>query len=117
MAPVVEEGDEGRLEVLAGGLGSLLAHGPAQPLGRSVEKGLAIGEGSRVTWRDQINMPQSYWFGGAKNDKETPLKTANRLVIAERGKARLGHERSGKDLGKPEGAVARRGAIGRDVLS
>ena len=26
-------------------------------------------------------------FGGAKNEREAPLKTANRLIIAERGKA------------------------------
>jgi hypothetical protein len=49
-------------------------------------KGLAIGDG-HLTWRDQINMRQEYAFGGAKNDREAPLKTANRLLIAERGKA------------------------------
>jgi hypothetical protein len=49
-------------------------------------KGLAITE-SRLTWRDQTNQRQEYSFGGANNDREAPLKTANRLVIAERGKA------------------------------
>ena len=50
-------------------------------------KGLAIGEGSRMVWRDPANMPQSYSFGGARNEHETPVRTANRLMIAERGKA------------------------------
>jgi hypothetical protein len=49
-------------------------------------KGLAIAD-SHLTWRDQTNQRQDYWFGGANNDREAPLKTANRLVIAERGKA------------------------------
>ena len=49
-------------------------------------KGIAIADG-HLTWRDQINQKQEYWFGGAKNDREAPLKTANRLIIAERGKA------------------------------
>ncbi len=42
---------------------------------------------SHLTWRDQINLPQQYWFGGSTNEKEAPLKTANRLLVAERGKA------------------------------
>ncbi len=42
---------------------------------------------SHLMWRDQINLKQEYWFGGAKNDKEAPLRTANRLLIAERGRA------------------------------
>ena len=50
-------------------------------------KGLAVGEGSRLVWRDPTNTPQNYWFGGARNEREAPLKTANRLLIAERGKA------------------------------
>ena len=49
-------------------------------------KGLSIAD-SHLTWRDQINMKQEYWFGGAKNEREAPLKTANRLLIADRGKA------------------------------
>ena len=28
-------------------------------------KGLSIGSGTRVSWRDTANNPQSYWFGGA----------------------------------------------------
>jgi hypothetical protein len=50
-------------------------------------KGLAVGVGSRLVWRDPTNSPQNYWFGGAVNEREAPLKTANRLLIAERGKA------------------------------
>ena len=50
-------------------------------------KGLSIGSGTRVSWRDTANNPQSYWFGGAKNERESPLKTRNRVVIAELGKA------------------------------
>ena len=50
-------------------------------------KGLRIDSGSRMVWHDQTNMPQNYRFGGAVNERETPLKTANRLVIAERGKS------------------------------
>jgi hypothetical protein len=49
-------------------------------------KGLSIADG-RLAWRDQINLPQQYGFGGAVNEKEAPLRTANRLLIAERGKA------------------------------
>jgi hypothetical protein len=49
-------------------------------------KGLTTAD-SHLTWRDQINMRQEYWFGGAKNEREAPLKTANRLLIADRGKA------------------------------
>ena len=50
-------------------------------------KGLSIGAGSRVAWRDTTNVRQEYLFGGTKNDGETPIKTANRIVIAERGPA------------------------------
>jgi hypothetical protein len=49
-------------------------------------KGLTTAD-SHLTWRDQTNQRQEYWFGGAANVNEAPLKTANRLVIAERGKA------------------------------
>jgi len=49
-------------------------------------KGLSTAD-SRLVWRDQINLPQQYLFGGSKNEKEAPLKTANRLLVAERGKA------------------------------
>jgi len=48
-------------------------------------KGLAIRDSSRLTWHDLANHIQVYQFGGHKNDKETPLKTSNRLLIAEGG--------------------------------
>ena len=50
-------------------------------------KGLSIDSGTRVSWRDTAHNPQSNWFGGANNDRESPLKTRNRVVIAELGKA------------------------------
>lgn len=50
-------------------------------------KGLAIRDSSRLTWHDLANHIQVYQFGGHKNDKETPLKTSNRLLIAEGGSA------------------------------
>ena len=50
-------------------------------------KGLSIGSGTRVSWRDTANNPQSYWFGGATNERESPLKTRNRVVLAELGRA------------------------------
>ena len=50
-------------------------------------RGLTIQDGSRIVWRDTAKNPQSYAFGGAKNDQEVPLKTSNRLVIAELGNA------------------------------
>jgi hypothetical protein len=49
-------------------------------------KGLSTAD-SRLTWRDLTNVRQDYSFGGARNDREAPLKTANRLLIAERGRA------------------------------
>ena len=49
-------------------------------------KGLSTAD-SRLTWRDLTNVRQDYLFGGAKNEREAPLKTANRLLIAERGRA------------------------------
>src|SRR6185436_21195480 len=42
--PVVEEGDEGSLEVALGGLGRLPANGLAQLVRRPVEERLAVGE-------------------------------------------------------------------------
>ena len=50
-------------------------------------KGLWIGSGTRMSWRDTADNPQSYWFGGAANERESPLKTRNRVVIAEFGGA------------------------------
>jgi hypothetical protein len=50
-------------------------------------KGLNIGSGSRIVWRDTANNWQDYRFGGAKNDDEVPLQTTGRIVIAERGTA------------------------------
>ena len=49
-------------------------------------KGLSTAD-SRLTWRDLANVRQEYLFGGAKNEREAPLKTANRLLVAERGRA------------------------------
>src|SRR5205814_130689 len=49
-------------------------------------KGLSIAD-SKLTWRDLTNVRQDYLFGGATNEREAPLKTANRLLIAERGRA------------------------------
>ena len=48
-------------------------------------KGLSTVD-SKVTWRDLTNIRQEYLFGGAKNEREAPLKTANRLIIAERAR-------------------------------
>ena len=51
-------------------------------------KGLAIGAGSsRMVWRDPTNAPHQYLFGGANNEGDVPVTTANRLLIAERGPA------------------------------
>jgi hypothetical protein len=49
-------------------------------------KGLPIAD-SRLTWRDLTNVRQEYAFGGARNDRDAPLKTAHRLLIAERARA------------------------------
>ena len=46
---------------------------------------LAIDPASRLAWRDTSNTWQSYRFGGAANQRATPLKASNRLLIAERG--------------------------------
>lgn len=43
--------------------------------------------GARVVWRDIANTWQDYRFGGAVNTDDVPLKAANRLVVAERGRA------------------------------
>ena len=48
-------------------------------------KGLSTVD-SKVTWRDLTNIRQEYLFGGTKNEREAPLKTANRLIIAERAR-------------------------------
>jgi hypothetical protein len=47
--------------------------------------GVAIEAGSRLVWRDTSNTPQDYRFGGAANEREMPLRAANRLLVAERG--------------------------------
>jgi hypothetical protein len=47
--------------------------------------GIAIGGESRLAWRDTSNTWQEYRFGGAANEREMPLKAANRLLIADRG--------------------------------
>jgi hypothetical protein len=48
---------------------------------------LAVDSSSRLAWRDISNTWQSYRFGGAANERETPLKASNRVLIAERGAA------------------------------
>lgn len=50
-------------------------------------KGLAIQSGSRAAWRDISNAWQSYFFGGAVNDNDVPLRASNRVVVVERDKA------------------------------
>jgi hypothetical protein len=50
-------------------------------------KGLSIGSGTRLSWRDTADNAQSYRFGGANNERESPLKTRTRVVIAEFGTA------------------------------
>jgi hypothetical protein len=50
-------------------------------------KGLAIGAGSRIVWRDIANNWQDFRFGGVKNDDPVPLRTTSRVAIAERGAA------------------------------
>jgi hypothetical protein len=49
--------------------------------------GLTIGDGARLAWRDTANTWQGYRFGGAVNEREVPLRAANRLLVAERGAA------------------------------
>jgi hypothetical protein len=47
-------------------------------------KGVAIQPKSRVAWRSNTsNQWIDYQFGGAQNDGAVPLKTANRLIVAE----------------------------------
>ncbi|MBI1872826.1 MAG: hypothetical protein HYS05_02920 [Acidobacteria bacterium] len=46
-------------------------------------RGLAIQPASRIVWRDTSNLWQDYGFGGATNEAPVPLKTSNRLVVAE----------------------------------
>jgi hypothetical protein len=50
-------------------------------------KGLAIQSGSRAAWRDTSNTWQSYFFGGAVNENDVPLRASNRVVLIEREKA------------------------------
>jgi hypothetical protein len=50
-------------------------------------KGLAIQSGSRAAWRDISNTWQSYFFGGAVNENDVPLRASNRVVVIERDKA------------------------------
>ena len=50
-------------------------------------KGLALAAGSRMVWRDTTNYAHQHLFGGAPNQREIPVTTANRLLIAERGAA------------------------------
>ncbi|MCA0200229.1 MAG: hypothetical protein LCH56_05245 [Proteobacteria bacterium] len=48
-------------------------------------KGLAIGDTSRVAWRDTANTWQEYKLRGAVNQSSVPLRAANRLVAAQQG--------------------------------
>src|SRR5689334_7482438 len=47
-------------------------------------KGLAIQSGSRAAWRDIANSWQSYFFGGAANQAEVPVRASNRVLLVER---------------------------------
>ena len=50
-------------------------------------KGLSIQPGARMAWRDTANNAQAYMFGGTSNEREAPLKTRSRVVVAELGKS------------------------------
>jgi hypothetical protein len=50
-------------------------------------KGLAIDKTSRMVWRDTANTWQDYQFGGARNEREVPVKASNRLLSVEQGAA------------------------------
>ena len=45
--------------------------------------GLRITPAAKVRWRDVANTWQEYRFGGARNEGPVPLRSANRLVVAE----------------------------------
>ncbi len=49
--------------------------------------GMAIDRDTRAIWRDPAGQWQDYQFGGNSNTSDVALKTRNRLLIAERGKA------------------------------
>ena len=46
-------------------------------------RGLPVGDGSRVVWRDLTNQKHAYDFGGAPNDDPVILKVNNRIVVAQ----------------------------------
>ncbi|HEY3936944.1 MAG TPA: hypothetical protein VGL97_05915, partial [Bryobacteraceae bacterium] len=48
-------------------------------------KGFAIGEQTRIVWRDVARAWQQYQFGGAINQESVGLKARNRLAILETG--------------------------------
>lgn len=48
-------------------------------------KGLAIGDASRVVWRDTANNWQDYKLRGPVNVASVPLRAGNRLVAVEQG--------------------------------
>ena len=50
-------------------------------------KGIAIQNGSRAAWRDIANTWQSYFFGGAVNQADVPVRASNRVLLVERDKA------------------------------
>ncbi len=45
--------------------------------------GIRLDEATRVSWRDTSNFAQDYRFGGARNDGPVPVKSANRVIVAE----------------------------------
>src|ERR1051325_3793557 len=47
-------------------------------------KGMAIGSGSRLLWRDTANLWQESEFGGSVNRKPVTVRAANRIVVIER---------------------------------
>src|SRR6188472_2450051 len=69
MAPVVEEGDEGGLEIAAGRLRRLAAHDLTQLLRRTVEERLAIGEHEQAA---AVALRLLDVVGG-EDDRRTPL--------------------------------------------
>jgi hypothetical protein len=51
--------------------------------------GLALGESSRIRWRDVASRMQTYSLRGPANGDPVALRAANRLVVAETGDAAI----------------------------
>jgi hypothetical protein len=52
-------------------------------------KGFAIGEDTKLAWRDTSQVWQEYDFGGASNSEPVNLRARNRLEILDAGKGSL----------------------------